>query len=429
MICALGDSVVEGISIDLTATKDAFMDRLQRTLGDGYGGVLGRAWPDWRNTGFADAHQEWVTAGTTATVVATSSDVGYGQNSALQFTGSTSSKLTWTRPPGEPVAAFDIYIVDIGAASCAGSYSIDGGTTWIDYPLTTKYTSGLGILRRFRVQTDTPPTTIAIRAASAANVSKTIIVPAIPLVTYATMPFGAVTDGLTLINGGFGGIKIRDILNSRSATDAVVTNGSAVVTSATSAFVVADAGSSVYLAGVAYTISTRDSATQITLTANYAGTTGTGKRITVFQGDSVGDRLGSIVGHPGSFHPDLTILGSWLNDPNGSTLGDGDVNAFYDNLTYMVKKIKPSSDVMLLAPHEPAALGGATLQASYRAMMHTVSTEQSVAIFDIYDAMVADGITGYAAANTQGWIADGTHLSESGNQYFADKLSSMLEFS
>lgn len=427
VIGSAGDSVLEGVFIDVTSTKDAFMDRVHRTLGEKYGGVLGKAWPTWENTSATISKYPWVLAGSVSSVTGTASDVGYGNDAATQFNGSTSSKLTFTRQPGDPrIQGFHFTLVDVGAASCAGSYSLDGGG-WIDFPLTTEYVSGTGIIRRFFVQTDTGVDTIAFRAATAAGVSKTIVVPGIPLTTYSTVPYMATENGVVLVNGGFGGIKIRQILNARTQTDAVVTNGSAIVTSATAAFVAADDESTVKLEGVEYQIDTIDSGTQIHLKTNYAGASGSAKRISIYQGDHTGDRLSGFFNHPGSSAPDLFICGTWLNDRAGSTLGDGNVNAFYDHLTYLVSRAKLYSDVLILVPHEVTG-ADAALQASYRTIYHTVGTEQSCDVFDIYDQMVSFGVTGYAAANAAGWIVDGTHLTETGNQLFASSLTDQLEF-
>jgi lysophospholipase L1-like esterase len=432
VVAVIGDSIVEGVQNNNSISNDPWIDRWHRASGDRYGGAIGKAWGNWRSIAGGGAHHESTIVGSVASVAGTTSEVGFGGTyAATQINGGTGNYYEWTRPGGEQVRAVDINIVDVGAASCAGSYSLDQGTTWVDFPLTTRYTSGTGILRSFRVACDNP-TTIRIRAATAAGTSKTIVIPSMTIFTYATYPW-PVTEGLSIFNFGWGGIKLRQTLNSRTATDAVVTNGSPTVTSATSAFVAADAGSTVYLNAVAYTILSRDSATQVTLTGNYAGTTATGVRITVFQGDHTGDRLASVFGHAGSVMPDLTLIGPCTNDQVATTpsLGDGNELAYYDNFTYLVGKAKASgSDVIVVAPYErdPSTSATSVVQAAYRAVLHTVATEQSVAIFDIYDLMAAQGATGYTAANAQGWYADGTHPSELGHQFLGARFADMLEF-
>lgn len=432
-IAVIGDSIVQGIQTDASRSNDPWIDRWHRASGERYGGVLGKGWGNWRSVAAALPHHEWQTPVSATSVAGTTSAVGFGGTyAATAVTAGTANFFTWTRPGGEQVQAVDINIVDIGTASCQGSYSLDAGSTWTDFPLTSRYSSGTGILRSFRVACDNP-TEIRIRAATAAGTSKAIVIPSVPLFTYATYPH-PVTDGLSIYNLGWGGIKLRQTLNSRTATDAVVTNGSPTVTSATSAFVALDDESTVYLEGVAYQIDSVTNGTTIVLKTNYAGTTGTAKRITVFSGDRTEDRLATVIGHPGSILPDLALVGPCSNDQVATTpsLGDGNENAYYDMMTYLVGKLKTAGvDVVIVAPYErnPASSATDTVQALYRAVLHTVSTEQSAAIFDIYDMMAAWGATGYTATNAAGWLADGTHPSELGHQFMAARFTDMLEFS
>ncbi len=430
VIGAIGDSIDEGITILATQTNDPFMDRLHRVMSERYGGMLGKCWGNWRNVD-GTGHNEWDSTGFVSSVAGTTSEVGFGGTyAATAITAGSGNSWIWKRPAGEVVKYAEIFIVDVGADSCSGSYSIDGGTTWIAYPLTTKYSSGTGILRKFGFACENPAT-IRFRAATSGGTSKALVMPSIPLVTFTKYPYN-ITDGVSMFNAGWGGIKLRQTLNARTSVDAVVTNGSATVTSATATFVAADDESTVYLNGVAYQIDSVTNGTTIVLKTNYAGANATGVRITIFQGDHTGDRLANFIGHAASFRPNLCIIGTCSNDQvaTNTALGDANENAYYDFYTYIIKKIKPYSDVLILVPHERnTASITSPVQSAYRAMAHTVATEQAVAIYDIYDAMSAAGYTGYAAANANGWIADGTHLSETGNQFFASRLISALEFS
>ena len=432
VVAVMGDSIVEGTQTDTSRSNDPWVDRFHRSSGERYGGVLGKAWPNWRSTAGGSPHHEWTTPVSAASVAGTTSEVGYGGTyAATQVNSGTANFFKWLRPGGETVQAIRFFVVDVGTASCQGSYSLDAGSTWTDFPLTSRYSSGTGILRSFLVACDNPDD-VRVRAATAAGTGKTIVIPSVPICTYATYPH-PLTDGMDMLNFGWGGIKLRQTINARTSTDAVVTNGSATVTSATATFVTLDAGSTVYLEGVAYTISTRDSATQITLTGNYAGTTGTGKRITIFSGDGTTDRLALLTGHPASARPDLVILGPFTNDfvATATSLGDANEYAYYDFMTYTVKRLKAAgANVVLVACYErnTATSNTSGVQLAYRNMLATVATEQTCALFNIYDSMSAFGVTGYTATNAQGWLADGTHPSESGHQFIGARFTTMLEF-
>ena len=431
VVAVLGDSIVQGIATDGSRSSDPWVDRFHRASGERYGGVSGKAWPNWRNTAAVSPHHEWQGVGFVTTVAGTTSEVGYGGSyAATQINAGTGNYWKWTRPGGEQVAAIEILIVDVGGTSCEGSYSIDGGTTWTDYPLTTRYVSGPGILRSFLVACDNPDE-VRIRGANKAGTAKAVVMPSVPLYTYSVFPW-PITDGMAMLSFGWGGMKLRNTLNARSATDAVVTNGSPVVTSASSAFVTLDAGGTVYLEHVPYTVLTRDSATQITLTSNYLGTSGSGKRITLF-GDSTGDRLAAITGHPASVNPDLVILGPFSNDfvPTSPALGDGDEQAYYDLMTYTVKRLKAAGANVVMVPcyeRNPATSASSGVQLAYRNVIATVAAEQACAVFDMYAVAAAWGAVGYTGINAEGWLADGTHPSELGHQFYGARFTDMLEF-
>lgn len=63
-------------------------------------------------------------------------------------------------------------------------------------------------------------------------------------------------------------------------------------------------------------------------------------------------------------------------------------------------------------------------QASYRAQAKTTAAAWSTPgkVKDIYDDLVALGITGYAATNAQGFIYDGTHPSQAGHSWIAERV-------
>jgi hypothetical protein len=94
-------------------------------------------------------------------------------------------------------------------------------------------------------------------------------------------------------------------LSFRSGSDLSVTHNSTGVTSATAAFVAADAGAAIIIAGVVYRISSVTNATTAVLTAVYAGSTGTGVAWTVTgstidlstQGPLIVDDLKLLVGY------------------------------------------------------------------------------------------------------------------------------------
>ena len=445
VVAHLGDSIVEGVSSDKILAGDGWSVRAARQLGDRVGGQIGHVWPGWRgaNSVSYNVHGEYQWTGMIGPTISGSNvlyDLGFG-GTTIAFTGLITAGFVWTRPAGLRVQAFDVSWIDVGLTYSQWSYSLDGGATWIDNPNSgTLYSSGQGILRRTRISCD-DPTDIRVRAGTgtaSGSVAKNLVVPwGSPLVTYEVPVHHANLGGMSWLNMGQGGIKIRQQLNSRTVFDGTVTNGSPNVSSATATLVGADDESTIYIDGVRYQIDSITNGTDLVLKSNYAGPSKTGTaRLTIFQNDGgggangtvAGDRLAQFTGHHGSLFPELVIIGTFINDESLAVVqwGDGDVNAYYDCLTYCVKRLLPRSDVLLIAPYE---FGGTStvLQASYRAMIEQVAAEQGCASLNLYKAFAAYGVTSYTALAAGGYMADTVHLSGKGNRWIGSHLARVLE--
>lgn len=418
----LGDSLVEGTGGFSPAKLDSWSERASRMVGDMVGGLIGTVWPMWRNTSVVQQDQEYALTGATITGNQ-NTDVGYG--GSVLFTGNTANGFVWTRPPGLRVKCIDLDFVDAAGQSLSWSYSLDGGATWIDNPVsTTIWSSGVGLLRRTRIVCDNP-TDFRVRAANAAGTNKTIALPYVPLTTWTTVPQPGITEGLLWANCGEAGVKLRQILNARCVTD-LATDGVGGATSASATFVAADVGSTIMVNGTVTTIATRLGPTSITTTAILPAS-GATQRAAIFQNDGTGDRLASLVGHHGSWFPDLVIIGPFVNDEAGATLGDGNSDFYGDMMQYLVTKLQPTADILLVAPHETG--GGTVLtatQAAYRAIMHTVATANNVAILDLYDAFAAYGFTGYTAVAAGGYMFDTVHYSYKGNTWIGSHFRRVM---
>lgn len=131
---ALGDSTVQGDATSVTGVWDSWMARTRRIFNDRFGGVLGRGFYGLWKSDFTEAGS-WtgVSSSSNATQV-----YNVGPWVVQYGTGSTAIK-TWTRAADVRVAAIDILWIDWSSGSALGpgawSYSLDGGTTWIDNPI------------------------------------------------------------------------------------------------------------------------------------------------------------------------------------------------------------------------------------------------------------------------------------------------------
>lgn len=420
-----GDSIAQG-TYPLGA--DAWANRAFRVLARRYGGQIGTTWPLYRNTSNISqaGSQEWVVTNGTPLGDTNSSTLSPG--GAISFTTGSGNGGVWTRPAGVNVAAFDIVWVDGGASWDDWSYSIDGGSTWVTNTVPSTSPANPA-LKRTRVVCDNP-TTIRVRAANSAGTSQVCVLPYECLITYSTDPQLGVTEGMSLSNIGWNGQTLRGQIGARTVTDAVVTNGDATVTSATATFVSGDAGSAIWLNGVAYTILSRTSATEIELSTTYAGSTGTGVRASIFQTAGVADHLRIFDGDVGSIVPDLLVMGPWTNDMNYTTGGGNEnVDAFGDYLRFVMGRVTPYCDVLMVAPYEqdPATRATTTLQGQYRAMVETVAAEYDAASFNMREVFVAAGYADFAAADAAGFMYDDLHLSITGNWWMAGQLTRLLE--
>jgi hypothetical protein len=414
-VVGFGDSIMQGT----TGGTDAYFNRAFRVLGQRLGGVQAEAWPLWRNVDITQSAQEWdLTANYTAVDLTNAYSLcPYG---TVVF---TTGNAVWTRPPWVQVQAFDLLWIDAGATSDGWDYSVDGGSTWVAHSGTGTGSTVAPKLRRLRVLCDNPAT-ISVRANA-----NSLSLPYMPLITYSTVPVEGVTEGLRVLNLGWDGQKLRTALGARSYFD-VVAVGTGVVTSATGGFVAADAGSTVYCgtadgAGTWTTITTRDSASQLTLAANIAS--GTALQITIFQGDGTSDALRLFDTDAGSIRPDLLVMGPWTNDETtAGSLGDGNAEAMRAMLQYVVDRCSPYCDVLLTASYEKDSGVPDATQEAFRDVFHAVATDNSLAICDFYDAFAAAGYTGGPAMTAGGFFQDGVHMTQLGHNFAADYVARVL---
>ncbi len=410
----IGDSTVQGVdSSSPSQASDSWSSRAGRTLADRMGGQVAKSWPQWSNTNIDVADGVYTFNGT-ALPVGVNNYYDVGWEGAFVFSSGTANNLVWTRPPGERVQAVDIFWVDWDATGAQWSYSLDGGSTWVDNPVASIYASGIAPLRRTRIACN-DPTDIRVRAATAAGTAKTIVMSNVPLTTWTVYPYAGITEGVHWANLGHLTVKLRTTLSTRSVADGVA-NGTTTVSSATAAFVSADANSAIYVNGVAYTISSVTDSTHVVLSGTVS--TATGVRLSIMQGSGTGDWMAQFLGHHGAWFPDLVIIGPYTNDMAAfTTTGtDGDFNMYGDMLQFLYDKIHPVADILFVAPHERSDVT-AGAQTTYRATMHTIAAANNAAIFDIYDAFSAYGYTGYTAVNTAGYMADVVHFSQLGHNW------------
>lgn len=425
-VVGFGDSIVQGTY----GGTDAYFNRAFRVLGQRFGGVIGEAWPLWRNVDITQSATEWDLTGS-YTPLSAVNDYALCPYGSIIFTSGSGNYAVWTRPPWVTVQAFDLIWVDPGTTGDGWSYSIDGGTTWVTNPSAGTGSTGDPKLRRLRVTCDNP-TDIRVRAANSAGTGEGFTLPYMPLVTYSTAPTAGVTEGVRLCNLGWDGQRLRVALGARSAFDASVTNGDATVTSASSAFVTGDVGGRVYVGpadgtGMWTTIASRTSGTEIELAATYTGTTNTNQQITIFQ-DGVGDYMRLFSGDAGSLRPDLLVCGPWSNDEavGDATLGDTNPEAMRAMLQYVVDEVQPFCDILLVARYEADSGVSDQLQADYRQVFHDVAAANDVAVCDLYDAFAAGGYTGGPAMTAAGFLQDTIHMTQTGHNFAADYLTRVL---
>lgn len=119
-------------------------------------------------------HVEWSFSGTWTGTTATNSAFPTGKTASdtgKTAAGDANNIATWTRPSTLFLTKFDLIFTDKSISGGGSiSYSIDGGTTWVDIALTNPATPTLKII----TVTTTNPTNVKIRAASSAGVAQGI---------------------------------------------------------------------------------------------------------------------------------------------------------------------------------------------------------------------------------------------------------------
>ncbi len=150
---------------------------------------------------------------------------------------------------------------------------------------------------------------------------------------------------------------------------------------------------------------------------------GTGQRLTILQGSGTGDWMAQFLGHHAALFPDLAIIGTIVND-----LPDNEPDSYGDLLQWLITKLQPVSDILLIAPHEISTSAASSgVQAAYRTVMHAIAATNNVAILDLYDAFATYGFTGNAALTTGGYLQDTTHFNYKGNNWIGAHLARVLE--
>lgn len=416
-----GDSVVDG-SDSAALADDGWTIRTARSMSDRMGGLVAQSWPYWRS--FPAAHREYSSVTNGGTILQATNNAGdCGWGGAINQAGvaTTGSVITWTRPAGVRVLALDFRFVDYGANATGFSYQVvdKNGVAgaWTNCPFSSIFSSGKGILRRLRIAVD-DPVSFSWRSCNAAGTSKTVVFPFIPITTWAAYPSDQITEGVHWVNAGWAGKLLSGVLNARVVHDAV-TDGSGGLTSATAAFVANDVSQYCFVNGTQTTIATRTNGTTATTAA--ALPAGTGQRLTILQGSATGDWMADFYGHHGSLFPDLVILGPFDND-----LPNNEPDMYGDMFQWLITQIQPCADILLIAPYEFSSSASSGVQASYRAVLHTIAATNNVAILDLYDFLVAYGITGYSGMVTAGLLADLIHLNQKGNTMVGAQFTRVL---
>ncbi len=136
-----------------------------------------------------------------------------------------------------------------------------------------------------------------------------------------------------------------------------------------------------------------------------------------------GDDFAIFDGYMGSLIPDLCIIGPFTNDV---VFGAGSNLTNYTNsLTTLVNRVKPYSDVLLLAYAEQNNRSSSD-QAAFRQAIVNVAASTGSAVLNIYDAWAAAGDTGFAASNTDGLMNDDLHPSQLGHIDIAGRITRIL---
>lgn len=414
----LGDSIIEGMNTG----ADPFVDRTMRVLAQSLGGMCAEEWPLWREAALGNSASEWLLAGTYAPVLATTAG-SLCIEGIVQFTGGTGNLATWTRPARLRVQGIDVRWIDEGTTSAGWSYSLDGGSTWVDNPVASVFATRSYTLQVTRIRCD-DPASIIIRAASAAGTSKGFALPFIPLTTWSSYPTFGRTGGIAYHNLGYDGAKLRQLLNARTVAD-VTTDGTGALVSATAAFVAGDVASTIMCNGVTTTLASRASGTNATATANIPA--GTNQTLTIFQGDHTSDWLRIFDGDPGSIVPDLLVLWSSPNDMAGTTsLGDTNPDAVGNMMQYIINRVGGYCDVLILSGYEYGSIS-TTLQAAYRAKVAAVAAANGCQFLDLYQAFALQGLTGYTAMNAAGYMADAAHLAAKGQRFVGEELRRVFQ--
>jgi hypothetical protein len=139
-----------------------------------------------------------------------------------------------------------------------------------------------------------------------------------------------------------------------------------------------------------------------------------------------GDDLRLFDGSPGSLVPDLTIVGPFTNDVR---FGPPTYGSYETNLTNLVQRIKPYSDVLILSFCEQNPLmarRAAVDQAKLRQIAHEVAVANEVAHLNIYDAFAADGLIGYTDCDAAGYMSSNNHCSQAGINEISARLNRAL---
>lgn len=240
-VVILGDSTVQGSTHSSLSTGpwDNWPNRAARALGDAKGGLLGAGfYPMWRCGGSTlagatstNTASEWTLTGSGWQVETSTNTWDLGPFLVAPYNTGSSKTATWTRPAGLRVQQVDIFYVDQSAADGSFSYSLDGGTTWIDVTCTLPHTT---TLKKVSVACQ-DPTSIIVRCATAAGTSKTCIFVGVDV--WSTVPVWGVTKGIKVHNLGYDGQTLQNFLRAQTPNGiTLTTDGSTGAVVASGAF-------------------------------------------------------------------------------------------------------------------------------------------------------------------------------------------------
>lgn len=429
----LGDSLVQndyGVGDAWSKRARRILDALGgEELGLGFRGVYRDG-----NGGFGfNSSTEWVHHGSFSYIGRT---VVYdiAPRASVLYQAGAANYGEWFRPTGETARQIDVYWGhDPTFGGDNWSYSLDGGSSWIDNP-NTSANPATHTLKKTRIACNNP-TSIQIRAANAAGTGDELFLAGVD-VWNVPEQFGQ-TRGYKIHNLGCDGDTIKNIVRNRITVTDAVTNGTITITSADADFVASHVGCAVRGTNIPDG-TTIDSVTNESTAELSQAASGSGSGGKLWIQGSPGDWAALFDQHPASLVPELIILGPFSNDAatdynTAKEKSGGDDEVLGWNLDVALTRLG-FADILAIAPHEQGEvrLDGTTstavMQQAARTMLTTKATEYGKASLDVFEAWTAAGQGSYADALAAGLMGDFLHAGAFGSRDYAARIVRTLLF-